>query len=185
MKLSVVMAVYNGRNELPATVHSVLSQLTNDQEFIVVDDGSTDGSGEWLEEHALNAPHLKVLRQENTGLTRALIAGCAAATGEYIARQDCGDVSLPGRFAEQLEYLDEHTNVVLTSCGTRFVSPLGEPLYDVVRAGKDLGKGLARLGIDQLEGPSHHGSTMFRRSRYRAVGGYRTPFVVAQILIFG
>ena len=59
-------------------------------EFIVVNDGSTDKTGEILDDYARRDHRVRVIHQENTGLTRALIRGCDAARGEFIARQDAG-----------------------------------------------------------------------------------------------
>ena len=139
--VSVVMSVYNGASHLAATMDSILSQEGVELEFIVVNDGSTDKTGEILDDYARRDGRVRVIHQENTGLTRALIRGCAAATGEFIARQDAGDVSLAGRLARQLDVFRNNSNVVMTSCGTRFVGPDGEVLYEVCQAGEELHRG--------------------------------------------
>src|SRR5262249_52832345 len=100
-EVSVVMSVYNGASHLAATLDSVLSQEGVELEFIVVNDGSTDKAGEILDDYARRDGRVRVIHQQHTGLTYALIRGCAAATGEFIARQDAGDVSLAGRLALQ------------------------------------------------------------------------------------
>ena len=141
-EVSVVMSVYNGASNLAATMDSILSQEGVEFEFIVVNDGSTDKTGEILDDYARRDDRVRVIHQENTGLTRALIRGCAAATGEFIARQDAGDVSLAGRLALQLDVFRNNSNVVMTSCGTRFVGPGNEVLYEVCQAGDELHRGL-------------------------------------------
>lgn len=178
--VSVVMGVYNGAAHLQQTLESILSQAGCDLEFVVVDDGSTDETGRILDEWAVRDERLSVIHQQNTGLTRALIRGCAEARGEFIARQDAWDVSLPGRLAAQCAYLGNNPDTVMVSCGTRFVGPENEPLYEVVRSGEELGKGLSNLDVETIQGPPHHGSAMFRRSAYVKAGGYRPAFVVAQ-----
>ena len=70
----------------------------------------------------------------------------------------------------------------MTSCGTRFVGPEGEVLYQVQQTPAELQLGLETLSFDGVRGPSHHGSVMFRRSAYQQVGGYRILFPVAQDL---
>ena len=95
-EVSVVMSVYNGASHLAATLDSILSQEGVELEFIVVNDGSSDKSGQILNDYAQRDSRLRIIHQENTGLTRALIRGCDAARGEFIARQDAGDISLPG-----------------------------------------------------------------------------------------
>jgi len=182
-EVSVVMGVYNGAEHLEATLSSVLSQTDCDMEFIVVDDGSTDDAGRILDEWAARDGRLRVIHQQNTGLTRALIRGCAEAKGEYIARQDVGDVSLPGRLAKQVKALREDAELSFVSCHSRYVGPHGEFLY------QQAGTGFAKSPVDiidvrqlhgVLDGPSHHGSVMFRRDRYVEAGGYREQFYFGQ-----
>ena len=79
-EVSVVMSVYNGASHLAATMDSILSQEGVELEFIVVNDGSTDKTGEILDDYAQRDSRVRVIHQENTGLTRALIRGCDAAT---------------------------------------------------------------------------------------------------------
>jgi len=181
-EVSVVMSVYNGASDLAVTMDSILSQEGVEFEFIVVNDGSTDKSGEILEDYARLDDRVRVIHQANTGLTRALIRGCALATGEFIARQDVGDVSLPGRLAAQLNVFKNNVSVVMTSCGTRFAGPDGEVLYEVCQTGDELHRGLQRRRIKHLKGVSSHPSVMFRRKSFETVGGYRPQFKVAQDL---
>jgi glycosyltransferase involved in cell wall biosynthesis len=181
LDVSVVMGVFNSVQSLRSTLESVLTQDSAALEFIVIDDGSTDGSGALLEEMALHEPRLRVLHQPNRGLTAALARGCADARAPYILRQDAGgDVSLPGRIARQLSFMREHPEAVMSSVGTRFVGPAGEFLHDVIIDDEELRKGLTTLSIPGVRGPSSHPSAMFRRDAYERVGGYRTDYVVAQ-----
>jgi hypothetical protein len=180
-EVSVVMGVYNGARELRDSIASVLGQEGVDVEFIVVDDGSTDSSGSILDELAAGDRRIRVIHQANAGLTRALIAGCAAARGKYIARQDSGDLSLPGRLGTEAEMLDRHPAASLASCGTRIVGPKGEHLYDLQIPQDEATSSLLELNPESLRGP-YHGSAMFRRDLYERVGGYRSQFYFAQDL---
>lgn len=179
--VSVVMSVYNGADRLEVTLVSVLSQEDCDLEFIVVDDGSTDQTASILDAWALREPRLRVIHQENTGLTRALIRGCGDAKGDFIARQDCGDVSLPGRLAIQAAMLMRIPDSVAISCDTDFIGPGGEFLYRTKIDAGLLNSSLTQGGV-ALRGPSHHGSVMMRRAVYDLVGGYREAFYFAQDL---
>jgi glycosyltransferase involved in cell wall biosynthesis len=181
--VSVVMGVYNGIATLEETLRSVLAPDEGPRlELIAVDDGSTDGSGELLDAWARRDARVRVIHQANTGLTRALIRGCGEARGEFIARHDCGDVSLPHRLARQWRLLQSHPEAVLTACAVRFIGPGGEPLFVTARPGESLHEGLGKLERGRVQGPPHHGATMFRRSAYEQAGGYRAYFVVAQDL---
>ena len=70
------MSVYNGASNLAATMNSILSQEGVSFEFIVVNDGSTDKTGEILDDFARRDSRVRIIHQENYGLTRALINGC-------------------------------------------------------------------------------------------------------------
>lgn len=182
-EVSVVMGVYNGAEYLEQTLVSILSQEGCDFEFIVVDDGSTDDTGRILDQWAVRDSRLRVIHQQNAGLTRALIRGCAEARGEFIARQDAGDMSLPGRLQEETVALRKDDALAFVSCSTRYVGPDGEFLYQHVGSGVanspidiiDLGQ---RHGV--LDGPSHHGSVIFRRDNFFQAGGYRAQFYFGQ-----
>jgi len=180
--VSVVMGVYNGERELPATLDSIFSQQDVEFECIVVDDGSTDATWSILQQRAANEPRLKIIQLPHGGLTKALIRGCSAAQGKYIARIDAGDRFLPGRLAQQFQLLEKYPDVGLVSCGTRFMSAEGEWLYSVSQHPDELSRGLENCDVKLVRGPSHHGSTMFRRDLYSRVGGYREVFRVAQDL---
>lgn len=167
-EVSVVMSVFNGIRGLSATLDSVLTQRDVALEFIVVDDGSNDGSAGLLDDYAAADPRMRIIHQDNRGLTQALIRACAVARGEFIARQDAGgDLCLPGRLAKQARLFRGDERIVLVSCATRFVGPQGEFLF--------INRQAAQWG-----GPSSHPSVMFRRSAYRRVGGYRPEFYFAQ-----
>jgi glycosyltransferase involved in cell wall biosynthesis len=181
-EVSVVMSVYNGALHLRETVNSILSQEGVGLELVVVNDGSTDESPAILEEYANRDSRVRILHQENQGLTSALIRGCAAAKGEYIARQDAGDISLPGRLIKQMNYLTEAPNAAFVSSGTRYVGPGGEHLYEVKREPSEADERLMTLDLDRIQGPSSHPSTLFSRDLYELVGGYRSAFYFAQDL---
>lgn len=177
------MSVYNAAEALDATIDSVLSQQGVSLELIVIDDGSTDGSGRIADDHAARDGRIRVLHQENRGLTAALRRGCSEARGTYIARQDAGDRSEPRRLRDQKTILDQDRGVVFVSCWTRYVGPRGEELWT------DRGRDLPDRPIDLIDprkewgvvgGPTHHGSVMMRRDAYDRAGGYRTEFYYGQ-----
>jgi FkbM family methyltransferase len=179
---SFVLPVYNAEQVVAATLDSVLAQTDPDFELIVVDDGSTDGTAEILRRYAEGDERVRVITQPNAGITRALIAGCAAARGEYIARQDAGDLSDPRRLAVQTRLFDD-PEVVFVSCATQYAGPDLEPLWVAKPTGKALEPAnvldLTRRPV-MIDGPTHHGSVVFRRAAYEACGGYRKDFYYGQ-----
>jgi glycosyltransferase involved in cell wall biosynthesis len=179
--ISVVMSVYNGASQLPQTLDSIAAQSESNFELIVIDDGSTDGSGSILDDYASRDSRIRVISQANAGLTRSLIRGCAAARAPIIARHDCGDSSAPDRFREQLAAFDDPA-VVLASCWVSHRGPGDEPLFDVRAGGAQVRESILHDTIDNFTGLPHHGSTMFRRDAYERAGGYREEFWFAQDL---
>lgn len=181
--LSVVMSVYNGARDLRETMDSVLAQEEVVLEFIVVNDGSTDESPHILDEYAKRDSRIKIIHQENQGLTRALINGCARASGAYIARQDVGDVSLPGRLSLQKTALETDTSLAFVSCWTEFYGPEWEFLYTVKGSGIAVSPTYILSEAEETgvtDGPTCHPSVMFRREVYLNAGGYRAQFYYGQ-----
>lgn len=177
-EISVVMGVYNNRATIEAAVASILTQAGVNLEFIVVDDGSTDGSAEILDESARRDVRLRVVHQTNEGLTRALIAGCAQAVAPWIARQDADDISLPGRLRAQLNRARQSDDPVLVGCGARTLAPEGEILMEYHPPVSTL-EATRRVRVDG-QAISPHGSIMFRRDAYEKAGGYREEYYYAQ-----
>ena len=181
--ISVVMGVYNGASTLAATLDSILGQTEHDFECIVVDDGSIDETAAILAAFAARDARIRVIRQENAGLTRALITGCAAARGVYIARHDAGDLSDPRRFEVQKRALDADSSIAFVSSATQYAGPELEPLYILRSTGAALVPAFV-LAISHssplLDGPTHHGSVTFRRDAYERAGGYRAAFYYGQ-----
>lgn len=182
--VSVVMGVYNGAEHLAATVQSVLAQENVALELVVVDDASTDDTPDILARFARGDPRVRVLpHEENRGLTRALMAGCAAARAPLIARQDAGDLSHPRRLATQKAMLDACSQVLFVSCATQYVGPELERLWVAPPSGIALQPAtvlhLSSPGV-LADGPTHHGAVMFRRDAYLRAGGYRAAFRFAQ-----
>jgi glycosyltransferase involved in cell wall biosynthesis len=176
--VSIVMSVYNGAARLRETLDSILAQCGVDFEVIVVDDGSTDETAAILDATA----GLRVIHQQNQGLTRSLVTGCRAARAPFIARHDCGDRSHPDRLRKQLELITGANDVVLVSCSTQYVGPEGEKLYVVSADGDEVRRSLLHDGVDSIRGLTHHGTAMFRRDVYFDAGEYRPQFRFAQDL---
>ncbi|MEB3199691.1 MAG: glycosyltransferase family A protein [Synechococcaceae cyanobacterium] len=172
--ISVVIGVRNAIDSLETTLASLFSHQGVSLEVVVVDDGSSDGTLALLQQLAAREPRLRPLAQPPRGLTAALIHGCAAARGRYLARQDAGDRSLPGRLAKQLACLEANPEASL--CSTHARCTVEQDITLEIRAVPQ-----ERLQ-DGLTGPAFHGSVLMRRSAYIQVGGYRPMFYYAQDL---
>lgn len=153
------MAVHNGAPFLKTAIQSILLQSFADFELIVVDDASTDETARILESYADN--RLLVIRNsENLGFTRSLNKALERASGEYVARMDADDISIPSRFEKQVEFLDGHPNVGLLGSAYNRMTLSGRRLGGPVRKpGSDIEIRWAML----LENPFCHPSVMLRR----------------------
>ena len=174
-KISVLMAVKDGLPFLKDALDSILSQSLPDFEFLVIDDGSTDRSREVIE--GVGDPRIRLLiNDRNMGLTRSLNLGLKQARGEYLARQDADDISLPGRLAKQADYLDQNPCVGLVAGSVEYMDSQGRTeLVD----SRELSSGI--LGWHLLFGNEiPHSGVMFRTNAVSDLGGYDESLPFAQ-----
>ena len=111
-KVTVLMSVCNGESFLREAVESILNQTFRDFEFLIINDGSTDGTLAILTSY--NDSRIRIVdNQENIGLTKSLNRGLAMARGQYIVRQDADDISLTKRIQNQVAFMDTNQDVML------------------------------------------------------------------------
>jgi glycosyltransferase involved in cell wall biosynthesis len=116
-KITVLMPVFNAEKYLQKAVESILGQTLADFEFLIFNDGSTDGSADIVKH--FTDPRIHFFdSQKNYGYVYHLNEGIRLARGEYIARMDADDISYPERFARQVEFMDANPEVGV--CGTWF-----------------------------------------------------------------
>jgi len=109
-QVSVIIPTYNRAGCLREAVDSVLAQEFRGFELIVVDDGSTDETPQLLREYGSS---IRMLRQENRGVSAARNAGIAASRGELIAFLDSDDAWLPGKLARQVEFFRQNPEILI------------------------------------------------------------------------
>ena len=174
-RVSVLMSVYNGAPYLELAVQSILSQTYKDFEFIIVNDGSTDDTDEILGRFA-DTRIVRICNPNNIGLTRSLNLALKQASGEFIARQDSDDISMPEKLSMQTAFLESHPDYGLVGCATKRIDCNGDYLQTVVPPSSDLEicKKLFQLN------PIVHGTVVARKSLIYAVGGYREHFITSQ-----
>lgn len=170
VKVSVLMAVHNGEKYIRQAVESILSQTFSDFEFIIVDDGSSDETVSLLDEYVAIDERIVLVRNEvNIGLTRSLNYGLGLARGEFIARMDADDISLPDRFLEQVEYLSLHPEVGVLGTFFRIIDANGSFVSDIYSFPAD--SGFIKWSFF-FYNPIVHPSVMVRRQIVDSVGGY-------------
>lgn len=172
-KVSFVSCVYNRAEHLAASIGSMLNQDLDDFEVVVVDDGSTDDTAQVLSR--FQDARLRVITQQNTGFTLALIRGVAAATGDYIAIVDGGDICSRNRLRVQAEYLDAHPAVGVLGSWVVLEEKRNHNVSVVrLQTGADPKQTLMERSI------FWHSEVMFRKALYDRVGGYRPEFYYSQ-----
>lgn len=177
-KISVVMSVYNGSLYLRESIESILNQTFTDFEFIIINDCSTDNTWEILTEYAEKDQRIKLFNnQENIGLTKSLNKGLNLSQGEYIARQDADDLSLPQRFEKQVAVLNEHPEVALASCDIEIIDSQGNFIEKFQRACEPDLVEWYLLFYNRLAG---HSQVMFRRELVITLEGYCESYRYSQ-----
>lgn len=176
VSVSVVMSVYNGEKYLSEAVESILGQTFGDFEFIIVDDGSMDGSAQILAEHAARDGRIRVLSQENRGLTKSLNTAISHARAPLIARMDADDIALPGRFEKQVAAFDANPRLVGlgTAVATFTDGSANRRTRGVICGAEAIQSALETRNV------MNHPSAMIRAEALRDIGGYREKFVTSQ-----
>jgi glycosyltransferase involved in cell wall biosynthesis len=176
-KISVVMAVYNGEPHMREAIESIVSQTFSDFEYILLDDGSSDGTLEILQEYEKRDKRIRVLQnQGNIGLTKSLNKGILASRGEYVARMDADDISHPKRFELQTAFLDSNQN-----CGV-----VGSWYVKIDEQGKELWRKKLPLKDEEIKNlliksnVFPHASAMVRRAALDKVGLYNESWKLSQ-----
>ena len=164
-RLSVVMPVKNAAPYLTASIRSILQQTFWNFDFIIRDDGSTDGSREIIREWAARDDRIRLIASDvSLGPAGSANDVVRESRAPLIARMDGDDIAHPDRLRRQLAVLDANPHVVL--CGTLSDTIDGE--------GRTLRDGeVWRLRRNGFFPPFAHGSIMFRREAFESAGGYR------------
>ncbi len=160
---------YNVRPWIEQAIASLLAQTFQDFEIIVVDDGSTDGTRQWLQTAAQHTPRLRVFfNPHNLKIARTLNVALSHARGTYIARMDADDVAEPERLQKQLAWLHAHPDCAL----------VGSQMTSIDEQGRHLGQSNGPVSTAQaarvvaLSSPVPH-IWLCKKALYDQLGGYR------------
>lgn len=164
--LSVLMTAFNAMPYLELAVESVLAQEFTDFEFIIVNDGSTDGTAAYLD--SLNDSRLRVFHRQNAGTAAASNFGLQHCQGEFVARMDADDYSTPDRFVTQVAFLNDHPEVGLVGSHVRV---MGSKKVGM-KIDLPLKHDAIMHALTNLNNGITHGACMFRRSLIEQIGGY-------------
>lgn len=169
--VSVLMTVYNGELYLAEAIRSILGQTLQDFEFIIIDNGSTDGSRAVVSRFRDSRIRFEANRT-NVGPPTALNIGLRMAKGLLIARMDADDVALPDRLERQVRFLEENPECVAVGTQIRMIDHAGRFLYAPLlpTAPHEM---LWKLVFTS---PLAHSSVMLRRDAVLSAGGYDERF---------
>lgn len=107
--VSIIIPVYNSSHYLPKAIQSILIQNYKNFEAIFIDDKSIDGSIEIISEYARKDSRIRlIVNNTREGIAKSLMIGLAAAKGNFIARMDADDISVPERISKQIDFINSH-----------------------------------------------------------------------------
>jgi glycosyltransferase involved in cell wall biosynthesis len=161
------MPVRNALPYLECSIESILNQTYGDFEFVIGDDGSTDGSGELLARYAARDPRIRLHLNSGVGFGPAGSSNWVArlARHDIVARMDADDISAPQRLEAQLRALDADRSAVLVGSAFDCIDPRGRRFRSAARR--------PPAATPDTIPPFAHGSIMYRRGPFERIGGYR------------
>lgn len=167
-KISVIMGIYNCQNTLNEAIDSLLAQTFQDFEVIMCDDGSNDNTLSIAEKYCekYKGKFTLLMNQRNLGLNKTLNKCLKVAQGEYIARMDGDDISLPRRFEKEVDFLDNNPEFSIVSTAMIFFDESGD---------WGICKNIEKPTVKDFVKHSPffcHAPCMIRREAYLKVGGY-------------
>lgn len=176
-RVTVFTAVYNGLPYLREAIESTLTQSYRDFEYLIIDDGSTDGSVE----HVLSYddPRIRFVRNDkNLGTANTINKALDLITTEYVVRLDQDDVSLPGRIDEQIAYLDSYPDISVVCSWEHTIDSVGTVRRDWTRTIANYGEFLGPVLLGLC--PIWHPSLAFRHDAMVKVGGFNAEYTRAE-----
>ncbi len=172
--IDVILPAYNAAGTLRDSVISLQAQTEPRFRIIVIDDGSTDETGEVIKALAADDPRILVITTENRGIVDALNTGLAAVAAPFVARLDADDLCFPNRFQHQLRYLAEHPDCVAVGCDIWHIDETGARTGTRSRFPEQVTSD--PYWAPSLEPYLMHPFLMARTKAIRDVGGYRHAF---------
>jgi glycosyltransferase involved in cell wall biosynthesis len=172
--LSVAMSIYNGESHLALAIDSILNQTFADFEFLILNDGSTDGSADIINSYAARDPRIRAIHRENKGLVISLNQLLDEAKAPLVARMDGDDMALPERFEKQMAFIAANPDYGVVGTWTSDIDEFGAP-YPIKGADHPTSHAdfIATIG----SGPMLcHPSVIMRRDLVRSVDGYHQAF---------
>ena len=172
IKISVIMSVYNDEDNISLSVKSILEQTFKNLELLIINDSSTDSTEKILNKFANSDNRIKIFNNpKNIGLTKSLNILISKSRGEYIARQDSDDVSLPNRLEKQLQFISKKN---LSGCSTlAFIKNTKKIIHSKTSI-------ISPKLVLPFKNPFIHGTYLLNKKVLESVGNYDENFYFAQ-----
>lgn len=175
-KVSVVMPLFKGDKYLVEALDSILNQTFSDFEFLIICDDPTDETCEILDKYMQEDARIRVhINQNREGLVNSLNVGIALAKGEYIARMDADDISLPDRLRKQVNFLDKNTDISILGTDVFFITRKGKVYRDISHLGVPTNPKVIQW-ILLFENCVIHPTVMFRKVMCDRTGVYSIDY---------
>jgi len=174
-EVSVLMPVWNGcRNGsdkfLRMSIESILNQTFENLEFIIVNDGSRDGTAGTIEEYKAKDPRIRIVTlPQNMGIQKALNAGLRECRARLVARQDADDMSTVTRLEVQKKFMDDRPATAMCGTGMYVINEDNKLVMEI--NDRPCNYVVVREALKE-RCVFVHGSVMFRKSAVLDVGGY-------------
>jgi len=168
--VSVLMACFNGEHWIEKAIVSVVDQSHPIDEFVIVDDGSTDNSVDIVRRWADKDKRFKVIRKDNTGLADSLNVGIRACSCDWIARIDVDDLWHQDRLKKQIEVLFKDSNIQFVCGSTIEINGQGQEVKHFKYPTQH--KALRNNLLSMKKFPAHS-SVIYRKSLVEKLGLYR------------
>lgn len=165
--ISVVMPAYNAEKYIDAAISSVLAQSFTNFELLVINDGSTDATGQIIRQ--FDDPRVRLIEQPNQGIAAALNNGLAAARASLIARFDADDICLPNRLKVQHDFITAHPEYIIIGTAADFIDRDDRYVFTYQPA---LYSNEEIQASDKSKCPFIHSSVLYRKEPVLLAGGY-------------
>ncbi len=165
IRAAVLMPVYNAASFLKEAIDSVLRQSFRDFEFLIIEDGSTDGSLDIIKSYS--DPRIRIIEnKKNLGLVESLNKGLNLLACEYIIRMDADDVCMPGRFKKQIGFMDANPDVGVCGSWIEVFSGKNKNLRPAPTRHEEIFPAML------FNSMIYHPSSILRRSSLNSAGGF-------------
>ncbi len=167
--VTIVLPAYNASEYLAETIKSVINQTYTDFELLVIDDGSTDDTADIVRDFGKQDSRVRLISQENQGVSVARNTGIKMAQGEFIAFLDADDLWLPNKLALHVQHLSANPNIGLSFARVEFMTFDGKPTR---KYSNPPFKNITAKKLYEENPAVTPSNALFRRMALQKVGGF-------------